>query len=128
MTIFYDYVLTVLAIAGEYRDESEAWYLAVTVPGVELLEGPNADAPRMLEMYLTGKVLHFILSRLYPLHCCILIVLLCADGRTMPIRTGTRCGFRWQRATCQTLRSLSYAHLFLSMYLFFVTVRHRHGP
>lgn len=56
--------------AGEYRDDSEAWYRVVAEPGVELLEGPNADGPKMLEMYLTGKVMYLVwtaLTRLYDL-------------------------------------------------------------
>lgn len=45
--------------SGQYRDDSEAWYRVLSEPGVELLEGPDADGPKMLEMYLTGKVLYF---------------------------------------------------------------------
>ncbi|CAM9195150.1 unnamed protein product [Ectocarpus fasciculatus] len=42
-------------ITGHYRDDSEAWYEVVSETGVELLEAPDADSMRMLELFLPGK-------------------------------------------------------------------------
>lgn len=41
---------------GDYRDDSEAWYEVVAHSGVELLEAPDSNSGRMLELFLPGKV------------------------------------------------------------------------
>ena len=45
-----------VCVSGEYLDESEAWYRVVSPDGVDLLEGPDLEGERKLEMFLPGKV------------------------------------------------------------------------
>lgn len=53
---------------GDYRDDSEAWYEVVAEGGVELVERPEKNRGRLLELFLPGKVMmcyHNIVAGLY---------------------------------------------------------------
>lgn len=63
--MFSDLALISLSIVaiwwgiGDYRDDSEAWYEVVAEGGVELLERPDKNRARLLELFLPGKVMFY---------------------------------------------------------------------
>lgn len=59
---------------GEYRDDAEAWYEVMSESGAELLQRPDTEGGRMLELFLRGKVRVYV--------CCII-------PRTPSVRPGS---------------------------------------